>query len=52
MAKKIIVLGGIGANDRKNRDGFRVLDRGGQCVGLQAHIHTEPPLVVKRCKKR
>ena len=39
MAKKIIVLGGIGANDRKNRDGFRVLDRGG-AVRRATSTHT------------
>ena len=48
MEKKIIIKGAIGNNPRKDRDGFRVLGGwGGICVGLQAHIHTEPPLVVK-----
>ena len=29
MEKRIIVLGGIGRNDRENRDNMRVFSRGG-----------------------
>lgn len=32
MEKEIIVLGGIGATDRRNRDDGRVLGRGGNCL--------------------
>ena len=38
MEKKITVLGGIGNNDRKNRDGFRVLARGGVVLDYR-HIY-------------
>ena len=32
MEKEIIVLGGIGHTDRRNRDDGRVLGRGGDCL--------------------
>ena len=49
--REIIVLGAIGKNPRKNRDGFRVLAKGGTCVGLQAHISIEPPLIMRKYER-
>ena len=50
--RKLIVLGGIGRNERENRDNMRVIDRGGCMYNLKAHICMDHPLVVKRWKKR
>ena len=46
--KRIVILGAVGKNPRKNRDGFRVFHRWGGCVTIQSHTHTEPPLFVRR----
>lgn len=50
MEKEIIVLGGIGATDRRNRDDGRVLGRGGIVYSLKSHIAKDKPLVVKKIK--
>ena len=48
---EVVVLGGIGRNDRKNRDGFRVLSGKGIIYSLISHTSSEPPLVLKKWKK-
>lgn len=50
MEDRIIVLGGIGNNERQNRDNKRVLGRGGYSITLKSHIATEPPLVIRKYK--
>ena len=50
--KRILVVGGIGRTERENRDNSRVVDRGGCCYGLKAHIQYEPPLVARKWEKR
>lgn len=47
-SKQVVVVGGIGKNDRKNRDGFRVLSGKGIMYALQSHISQEPPLVLRK----
>lgn len=44
----ILIVGGIGDNERVNRDSKRVLDRNGCMYSLKAHISFEPPLVLRR----
>jgi hypothetical protein len=48
MEKRIKIIGGIGKNDRQNRDRYRVMNRGGCCVGLCSHDSIEPPLALKK----
>lgn len=48
MEKRIIVLGGIGPNDRRNRDDARVIDKGGCCMTLKSHIEKDKPMVLKK----
>lgn len=45
---EIVILGGIGYNDRQNRDSKRVLDGKGTVFCLKSHISLEPPLVIRR----
>ena len=52
MEKRIIVLGGIGRNDRENRDNMRVFDRGGYSPTLKAHIDKDKIMVVKKWKRK
>lgn len=49
--KQIKVIGAVGNNPRKDRDGFRVLHKGGQSYALQSHISVEPPLVVRKYER-
>lgn len=51
VEKKINIIGGIGKNERQNRDRYRVM-RGGCCVGLCSHDDKEQPLVMKRWRKK
>lgn len=46
---ELVIMGGIGDNERVNRDSKRVLNRCGCMYALKAHIALEPPLVIKRC---
>lgn len=50
MEKKVIVVGAIGKNERKNRDSYRVILGGGISFTLQSHIEKEQPLVLKSRK--
>lgn len=50
--KKIKVLGGLKASERRDRDPDRIMDSGGCVYALPAHISADRPLVVKRWKKR
>ena len=50
MEKKIIVLGGMGISERRDRDPDRIIFRGGCIYALPAHISVDKPLVVK-CRK-
>jgi len=52
MEKGIKVLGGIGRNDRENRDNMRVFDRGGYAPTLKAHIDKDKLMVVKKWKRK
>ena len=52
MEKRIIVLGGIGRNDRENRDNMRVFSRGGYAPCLKAHIDKDKLMVVKKWKRK
>ena len=45
---ELVILGGIGDNERVNRDSKRVLSGCGCMYALKAHIALEPPLVIKR----
>lgn len=45
--KEILILGGIGVNDRQNRDSMRVLSGKGVMYCLKSHTDKEQPLVVK-----
>ena len=49
--KQIIVLGGIGRNERENRDSMRVFSKFGLSPTLKAHIDKEQIMVAKRVKK-
>jgi hypothetical protein len=49
--KTIIIVGGIGKNERQNRDRYRVMDRRGQSVTICSHDAQEPPLAVKKYDK-
>lgn len=51
MEKKVIIVGAIGKNERKNRDSCRVMLGGGMTFTLQAHIEKEQPLVLKEWKR-
>ena len=51
MEKKIIILGAIGYNERKNRDDFRVLSGGGITYTLQSHIQKAQPMVIKKWRR-
>ena len=46
----MIVLGGIGRNERENRDSMRVISGYGSMYCLKAHVDKEPPLVLRRYK--
>ena len=48
---KLIVLGGVGKNARRNRDESRVIDSVGICYTLKAHISKEAPLVLRNVKR-
>lgn len=50
--KQIIIVGGIGMNDRRNRDDGRVLGRQGLCYSLKAHIAKDKPLVLRKWKRK
>jgi hypothetical protein len=52
MEKKIKIIGGIGKNERQNRDRYRVMDRRGQSVTICSHDAQEPPLGLKKWKRR
>lgn len=43
---KLVILGGIGRNERENRDSMRVMGNGSM-YALKSHIALEPPLVIK-----
>lgn len=45
-----MILGGIGDNERVNRDSKRVLSGIGCMYALKAHIALEPPLVIRKCR--
>ena len=47
---RLIVLGGIGDNERVNRDSKRVIDSKGIMYSLKAHISFEPPLVLREIR--
>ena len=51
MEKKIIVLGGLGVSERRDRCVDRVLSGGGIAFTLPAHIDKDKPLVVKKWEK-
>lgn len=51
VEKKIIVLGGLGVSERRDRDPDRILHRGGCIYTLPAHIDKDRPLVVKRYER-
>lgn len=51
MEKKIIVLGGLGVSERRDRDPDRILHGGGIVYALPAHIQADKPLVVRKWKK-
>jgi hypothetical protein len=51
MEKKINIVGGVGKNERQNRDRHRVMGGGGIAVSMCAHDDKEPPLALKRWNK-
>lgn len=52
MEKKIIVLGGLGVSERRDRCVDRILGRGGCTYTLPAHMKHDRVLVVKRYGKK
>ena len=50
-AQSVNVVGGIGDNDRANRDNMRVLHRKGSVYTLKSHIDKDHPLVLKKWKR-
>lgn len=48
---ELVIMGGIGDNERVNRDSKRVLNGCGCMYALKAHIALEPPLTVKKVIK-
>ena len=52
MEKEIVVLGGLGVSERRDRDPDRVLYWGGIVYTLPAHISFDKPLVVKKWKRK
>lgn len=44
---KVIVLGGMGVSERRDRDPDRILSRMGIMYTLPAHIDKDRPLVIK-----
>ena len=47
---ELVILGGIGDNERVNRDSKRVISGIGCMYALKAHIALEPPLVIRKCR--
>lgn len=52
MEKKVIVLGGLGVSERRDRDADRVLNVRGGCYTLPAHMKHDRVLVVRRYGKK
>ena len=48
---RIIVLGGLGVSERRDRDPDRILDRKGIVYALPAHISIDKPLVVRKRRR-
>lgn len=46
---ELVILGGIGENERVNRDSKRVLGSSGCMYALKAHIALEQPMVLRKC---
>lgn len=44
---RLVVLGGIGRNERENRDSMRVMDRKASMYALKSHIDKEQPMVTR-----
>ena len=52
MGKKIIVLGGMGVSERRDRCVDRIVSRGGCSIALCSHIQVDKPMVVKKWKRK
>lgn len=50
--KKIIVLGGLGISERRDRDPDRIMSGVGIVYALPAHISTDKLLVVRKWKRK
>lgn len=50
--RQIIVLGGLGVSERRDRDPDRILSRGGCIYTLPAHCSSDKPMVVKKWKRK
>ena len=49
--KRIIVLGGLGLSERRDRDPDRILDGGGALYTLPSHAAQDKPLVIRKYDK-
>ena len=52
MQKQIIVLGGLGISERRDRDIDRIIGGGGAIYTLPAHIFKGNPLTLRKYSKR